>query len=195
MASLDELALKYGTDKASPGNNYTPIYERYLHNWRSLPITMLEIGVFEGASLRMWRDYFRRGRIWGLDVNPGCAVHGGGRISVITGEQADPDALDSCAPGEDFDLVIDDGGHYPDDQLASLIALWPRLKRGGYYVIEDTATAYWEKFTKDGDILEILMPLVRDVHFRHHTNAVTLQDLGAIAFYGPSGMCVLERAP
>lgn len=136
--TLDELALKHGTDKSSRGANYTPIYERYLRDWRSSLITMLEIGVFDGASLRMWRDYFPQGRIWGLDVNPGCVVHEGERITVITGEQADPDALDRCAPGEDFDLVVDDGGHYPDDQLAALMALWPRVKPGCLYVIEDT---------------------------------------------------------
>lgn len=68
--SLDSIGLRYGTDKASPSNDFLSFYERYFEPLRGRPIKLLEIGVMDGASLRTWRDYFPNGTIIGVDINP-----------------------------------------------------------------------------------------------------------------------------
>src|SRR5215203_706034 len=67
MTYLCDLAEKYGTDKGPSGHNYTPYYEEYLQHRRFRALTLLELGVWKGASLRMWRDYFPSATIVGID--------------------------------------------------------------------------------------------------------------------------------
>jgi hypothetical protein len=76
-SSLDELAVRHGTDKSSRRHGFAEIYETYVRPLRDEPIAMLEIGVWKGASLRMWADYFPNGRIHGLDHRPEAAEHAG----------------------------------------------------------------------------------------------------------------------
>jgi hypothetical protein len=187
VKTLDELALLHGADKSSAGHNYAYIYDRYLSSLRSKPIVMLEIGVQDGPSLRMWRDYFPEGHIWGLDIDPACKSNEEQRIAVVIGDQKDPAALARCAPGEDFDLVLDDGGHYAVDQRASLLELWPRIKRGGFYIVEDTHTSY--RGGGFGNAINLLRGFVREIHQPHY-----LPGLASIAFYGPAGTCVMVKA-
>ena len=68
MKTLDELALLYGTDKSSLDHNYTETYDRLFHSLRNAQITLLEIGVSSGASLKMWLDYFPLAHIVGFDI-------------------------------------------------------------------------------------------------------------------------------
>ncbi len=144
---LVELGEKHGTDKGDVnhtfrGNSYLDIYHGLFESIRMYPRTLLEIGVLDGASLRMWRDFFPNTQIWGLDINPAARVAIGDRIHVVTGSQADPAALAQVANGEELDIVIDDGSHVVDHMIASLRMLWPRLVPGGTYVIEDTGCTH-----------------------------------------------------
>lgn len=63
--TLDELSVKYGTDKGSLKHNYMPFYEKHLPK---NPKKILEIGVLKGASLAMWSEYFPEAIIHGLDL-------------------------------------------------------------------------------------------------------------------------------
>jgi hypothetical protein len=148
---LVELGEKHGTDKGDSnhtfrGVSYLDVYAEVFGRMSPQPRRLLEIGVLEGASLRMWREYFPMTDIWGLDINPAARQHEGHQIRIVTGSQADPAALRQVAHGEELDIVIDDGSHVVDHMVASLQMLWPRLAPGGYYVIEDTGCTHRDIF-------------------------------------------------
>ena len=143
MTPLCELAQKYGTDKFPW---YTPFYHLLLARRRRDVRRVLEIGIGTpeamkhvpgykpGASLRMWRDYFRNAVIVGVDKDP-SAMFSADRILTLEADQSND--LADVVPGHDFDLIVDDGSHDPHHQIATFNALFPRLAPGGIYIIED----------------------------------------------------------
>lgn len=138
---LDDLALKYGTDKSSKDHDYCPYYEQYLMGWRDVPITLLELGVWQGASLRMWREYFSNATILGVDHHDRDLNIPG--VSTFLVKQDDKEQLDLLAAiYGDFDVVIDDCSHISSLTISSFCLLWPHLRSGGIYVIEDLQTSY-----------------------------------------------------
>jgi hypothetical protein len=137
---LVRLGQQHGTDKAPHG--YLLVYEQYLDHLRREPVNMLEIGVAGGASLCMWREYFPSGRVCGIDKNPSCAQFGG----VHIGDQTDTCFLANVvAQTGPLDIVVDDGSHRAEHQSSSLRYLFPHLKPGGYYFIEDVHWGWGEE--------------------------------------------------
>ncbi len=149
MRTLTEIANHYGTDKGTESFNqhgYTEHYARYFDALRSEPLKMLEIGVWQaefagapqGASLSTWSDYFPRARIYGFDIVD-CSRLDGDRITTWCGDQSNRGDwrkfIESC--GGDFDIIIDDAIHASKFQQISLGFLFPYLKPGGLYFIED----------------------------------------------------------
>ncbi len=144
--SLQALALRHGTDKA----DNSPHYETYLRGLRDQPVTLLEIGIggdptpsSGGASLRTWRDYFPQGRIIGVDIAD-KSPHAGNRVEVFQGSQDDPAFLRAVAgQAGALDVVVDDGSHVSAHIILSFETLFPFLKPGGLYIVEDVGTSYW----------------------------------------------------
>ncbi len=125
--------------------HYFPIYEQHLKPFRGRVVTMLEIGVLHGGSLQMWRHHLgRRSTIVGFDVEPRVADLAEQGIDVLVGDQSDPVFLAGLVEryGE-FDIVLDDGSHLPQHQIASITHLWPHLAMGGVYIVEDLHSNYW----------------------------------------------------
>ena len=113
--------------------HYFPIYDRHFDRFRGKPVRVLEIGVDHGGSLQIWKRYFgESAHIVGLDIDPRCAEYQEDQIQVRIGNQSDVALLKSLGS---FDIVIDDGSHRLQDQLASFEALWPSTR--GVYLIED----------------------------------------------------------
>jgi len=147
MSILQQLGEINGTDKHDDnhrfsGKTYLDVYEEYFNTYRESVTCMLEIGVLRGQSLKTWRDYFINAQIWGIDIDPIAKADYGERINVITGSQIDESALKNVAPDQQFDIIIDDGSHLVDHIIRSYELLWPRVKSGGYYVIEDLGCTY-----------------------------------------------------
>jgi predicted O-methyltransferase YrrM len=141
--SLDDIGIECGTDKSSRNHGYLPIYDSLLSPMRAKPVTVLEIGVFGGSSLRMWQAYFPLGRIIGLDRDPAALAHAGDRAEVLLADQSDtPGLVRVVEPHGPFDLVVDDGSHIWAHQIATLRALLPLVRPGGAYVLEDLHTSY-----------------------------------------------------
>jgi hypothetical protein len=146
---LNTLAARFDSDKWGLWHWFTPHYETHFRRLRDEPVRILEIGIggydnpdAGGGSLKIWRDYFRRGHVFGLDV---FAKHGldEDRITTIQGSQNDPDFLRALAARHGpFDIVIDDGSHVNEHVLTSFHALFPHVRTGGFYVVEDLWTAY-----------------------------------------------------
>jgi trans-aconitate methyltransferase len=138
MIMLSVIAERYGTDKLTHG--YCPAYELLLGGMQ--PKSLLEIGIFKGNSLRMWRDYFADAMIYGLDIDPNTAIEET-RIKCFIGRQEDEAFINQVTQeAGPFDVIIDDGSHHARDHLSSFKFLWPHLSHGGWYVIEDLHSLY-----------------------------------------------------
>ena len=151
-------------------HHYFDIYERYFGRYRDRPIRMLEIGVFRGGSLRMWKQYFHPDSIIvGIDVDKSCQAHeiADQNVFVRIGSQADPNFLAEVT-GEfgPFDIILDDGSHKTHHQIVSFGALFrPALKDGGCYMVEDTHTNYWIKHVDSPEtFIEISKQMVDMMH-------------------------------
>jgi len=128
--------------------HYFEVYERELTRFRARPITFLEIGVFKGGSIPMWREYFADGStLVFADIDPDCAAHADPGTHVEIGNQADPAFLTALAEKYGpFDVVLDDGSHINAHQIASFQGLWPHMKPRSLYMVEDCHTSYWPGF-------------------------------------------------
>jgi len=138
--TLDDIGILNGTDKSSVRHDYLVHYERFFAQWREERFNLIEIGVYNGASLETWRDFFPNAQIVGADINPAYRRHAGTRIAIEIGSQADPDFLDSLAEQHPPLVVIDDGSHRADHQIFTFERLFPKLLPGGCYIVEDLST-------------------------------------------------------
>ena len=144
-----ELDLgKYDTDKIA--NHYLAWYDPILEPFLKKKIDLLELGIYKGGSLLLWRDYFLNSNIVGIDIKIPEDFQGTERIHVYKGSQTDLQFLSSVAnetAPEGFDIIIDDASHIG---VLTKIAFWhlfdKHLKPGGLYVIEDWGTGYWDDF-------------------------------------------------
>ena len=135
---LDSLGIFEGTDKSSLGNDYLRTYEELLRPYQNLPIDLMEIGIFGGASLRMWSGWLPLARIVGVDISPHCRDLAGDRVVIEIGSQSDAAFLGELARKYRPSVIIDDGSHIASDIQVTFLALFPVLEAGGLYVIEDT---------------------------------------------------------
>eukprot|EP00854_Cymbomonas_tetramitiformis_P002012 gene2012-2700_t len=150
ILTLDEAASGTATDKFSAGHFYQRFYESAFALLRKQPVRLLEIGVRDGSSLKVWTRYFLRyehiyGLAYGASENYEGHLSTLERVTVFYGDQSSSESLDNLVnkSGGSFDLVIDDGSHVPWHILFSFYKLFPAVKPGGLYVVEDTETSYW----------------------------------------------------
>ena len=127
--TLDQLAIKYGSDKSSLFHNYCPFYEKYLPK---NPKKILEIGVKEGASIRIWREYFPEAQVHGLDLFQEFPIPAIDGAIFHKGNQIDYRILEVLKK-ENFDLIVDDGSHGARHMLITFFSLY----NGKHYFIED----------------------------------------------------------
>ena len=124
--------------------HYFPIYHHHLAKFVGHEAHVVEIGIYSGGSLPMWRSYFGPGcQVYGVDIEPACTAHEREGVRVFIGDQADPDFWERfVAAVPRIDVVIDDGGHEAHQQITSLRCLLPRMAMGGVYICEDIVSAF-----------------------------------------------------
>ena len=133
---LETLGDRHAPSKRM--HDYLKHYWTHFRDVRESVRTVLEIGVQAGRSLRMWREFFPHATIHGLDTNATCMRHEGDRIRIHIGDQNDRARLARlCREIPEPDIIIDDGSHRADDQILTFDALFPHVRAGGCYVIED----------------------------------------------------------
>jgi hypothetical protein len=152
---LNELGLKYRCDKSDiyhtfKGETYLDVYQTYFEKFRDKPVRFLELGVREGASIKIWDEFFTNSDlILGLDIMEHCKMFSSNTISIEIGSQGDEEFLKriiaSYAP---FDIVLDDASHINELSVKSFNLLSPHVRDGGYYIIEDLRNSY-EDLTED----------------------------------------------
>ena len=143
---LHRYFLNNGHKRLYKWVHYFDIYERHFSRFRDTAPVMLEIGVFGGGSLAMWKDYFGPGtKVIGIDINPDCKQHEDEDIEIFIGSQDDPEVIDAIFEKyPQIDLVLDDGSHIMRHMIASFELLYDRVNPNGVYMVEDTHTSYWE---------------------------------------------------
>lgn len=148
---LDSIGLRTGTDKSSSHHDYLRHYEACLSAQRDPVKKLLEVGVYDGSSLRMWQEFFPDATIVGLDIDPRCLAFAEGNAKVEMVDQSDVQQLCrvTAAYGP-FDVVIDDGSHIWSHQILTFETLFPHVVPGGLFIIEDMDTSYGEYVTHYG---------------------------------------------
>lgn len=131
---IKELALKHGTDKSELYHDYAKEYDIL---FKDIKVDkLLEIGVADGASHRMWNEVYPEAMIYGIDNDPKHYYEAKNFLMWTLG-QNDPKVKELGIEVGPFDIIIDDGSHYPYDQIGSFFKLWSAVRPGGMYVIED----------------------------------------------------------
>ncbi len=143
MQSLKEIGKKYPTSKNRTG--FIPIYEHFLDSLREKEINILEIGVENGYSLKLWREYFTKAKICGIDINKkDFSID---NVEIFCGDQSDYNFLSKVVKkyGK-FDIIIDDGSHLSKHIISSFNYLFDHLNEDGLYIIEDLQTSYMPRY-------------------------------------------------
>jgi hypothetical protein len=159
---LNDLMIKYGTDKQEELHNYVKYYDKYFSNIKNQKLKILEIGIYRppidgkavvAASLKTWRDYFINSNIIGVDLDDFSDVDDD-RITTMKVNQelrytnGIHNGLYNIIEkfGDNFDIIIDDGGHTMLQQQVTLGFMFKFLKPGGLFIIEDLHTSYFAPF-------------------------------------------------
>lgn len=189
MLTLDQLALRHGTDKSSAGHGYTDTYERLLGHLRHRNLTLLELGVWEGASLFMWRDYLPAATIIGVDLHDRHIVEH--NIDVLIASQDDPIITDRGP----FDVIIDDASHQSALTISSFRLLWPHLAAGGMYVIEDLHTCWNPDYNIGADVtaMQFCAQLADELNRAEFSTEdwLNIDDLESVEFV--PNMCIIRK--
>lgn len=178
--------------------HYLPIYDRHFEKFRRSPVRMIEIGVYRGGSLQLWKNYFGPGSSFlGIDIDEKCRAFENENTRIMIGDQSDPKFLGKCleAIGGEVDIVIDDGSHIGKHICVSFDSLFPYLSEGGLYVIEDLHCNYWRRygggFGRAG-FIEKAKRHIDDLHHWYHPFPASMNGIGAMHCY--DSMIVYEKA-
>lgn len=183
--------------------HYFDIYEKHFSRFRNESPVLLEIGVFGGGSLEMWKDYFGPGaQIVGLDINPECKKHERDGIEIFIGSQDDPAVIQSILKKHPrIDLVIDDGSHLNHHMMSTFEMLYDCIHPHGIYMVEDTHTCYWDEYggglRRPGSFMEYAKTKIDEIHAVHSRNTLPVspftRSTDSISFY--DSVVVFEKRP
>jgi len=134
-------------------DSYFQAYEALLASYVGQPITFVEVGVFNGGSLHMWREFFgAQARIIGVDLNPAARKWESEGFEIFIGDQSDAtfwrDFYQAVGP---IDILLDDGGHMNHQQLVTAEHAFDHLNDGGMLIVEDVHTSYMPGFNSKPD--------------------------------------------
>jgi hypothetical protein len=186
-------------------DHFFEIYDRHFSRFRGQPVNMLEIGVFQGGSLLMWKDYFGdQANIFGIDINPACKALEEDRVHIFIGDQEDRTFLRAVADSmQRIDIVLDDGGHMMGQLRTAFEELYPRIDPHGVYMAEDLHTCYWSEFgggyRERASFIEYSKGLIDQLHAWHSkqpnrlaTNAFT-RSTHSLHYY--NSVLAIEKRP
>lgn len=185
--------------------HYFEIYDQHLSRFRGTDVHLLEIGVYHGGSLRMWKNYFGdRANLTGVDINPDCRQLEEAQIGIVIGDQSDRDFLNALMLKlPRIDVLIDDGSHTGNAQAATFEVLYPHISHHGLYICEDLHSSYWIDYgggvRKKGTFIEYSKNLIDQIHAWHSEDTKHLsvseftRSTYALHYY--DSMLVIEKRP
>lgn len=155
--------------KSLKHSTYFHSYDHFFNKYRNKAITFVEVGVANGGSLYMWRDYFGpNARIIGIDLNPNVKKFEKDGFEIFIGNQLDEDFWNyfkSKVGG--IDILLDDGGHNYDQQIVTMECLIEGINDGGVLLVEDTHTSYFDGYgPRDKTFIEYVKQKIDLVNMR-----------------------------
>ncbi|OPX83690.1 MAG: Mycinamicin VI 2''-O-methyltransferase [Pelotomaculum sp. PtaB.Bin104] len=202
---LNDLELFFGEREHRPIHkclNYFGIYDEFFSRYKGKPVVMLEIGVSQGGSLQMWKDYFGpQSLIVGVDIDPKCKNLEEPGIEIFIGDQADRKFWQEFKQTvSSVDILLDDGGHTASQQYITFQEMFPHLTSEGLYLCEDLHTSYWSGFNggylRQGTFVEHCKGLIDSMN-AWHSESDSLQpdyfthSIQGVHFY--DGIVVIEK--
>ena len=157
--------------------HYFDAYERHFNRYRNKKVVILEIGVYQGGSLQMWKDYFgAQAEIYGIDLNPTCKKYEEESIKILVGSQSDRVFLQKLKNEiPPIDILIDDGGHTMQQQIITFEELFDHVKSDGVYLCEDIQTSYVLRYggghKRKGTFIEYSKTFIDQLHAYHSTQS------------------------
>ena len=134
-AVLDENGKHIGGSDKMSNHFYGPAYDSLFPDRNAINLVM-EVGITDGSSMLAWREAFQRAHIVGLDIMP-CSCERGPRLEFHIGDQRNKEECERAAAGRMFDVIIEDAFHSTDNTLMTLFWLYPFVKPGGMYIVEE----------------------------------------------------------
>ncbi|MGB7621769.1 MAG: class I SAM-dependent methyltransferase [Terriglobia bacterium] len=205
LNDLEKYFQKNTNNRTVKWKHYLEIYDRHFSRFRGTDVHLVEIGVFDGGSLQMWKSYFGpRSRIYGVDVDPNCQQLEEEQISIFIGDQSDEKFLRVLARTlPRIDILIDDGGHKMKEQITTFDVLFPHIDKEGIYVCEDLHTSYWRKFgggfRRKGTFIEYSKSFIDSIHAWHSKEPRKLavsdltRSIHSLHYY--NSLLVIEKRP
>jgi len=144
-AFLEDFLVKDSKSDKLYHHGYHRIYPWFLAHFRDKKVDLLEIGIDETDSLHLWKGYFEDVSIHGIDINEKQFADPSVKLYKVDQSKAAELEKFVQSVGTEFDIIVDDGSHIPAHQILTLKHLWPLLKPGGVYIVEDIETSYWGK--------------------------------------------------
>ena len=187
--------------------HYFQIYEKWFSPYRGKEIVFVEIGVQNGGSIQMWKDYFGKdAQIVGVDIDERCKQFEEEKISIEIGSQEDPAfwaAFRKKYPR--VDILLDDGGHTMNQQIVTFREMFPHIKDGGLYMCEDCHTSYFNnKFwsgglKREGTFIEFTKNLIDEINAYHMDDNLNpnynTNNIGGLHFYDSVVVVEKKRKP
>lgn len=173
-------------------HHYFDIYDKHFSKFIGKNPKILEIGVQNGGSLLMWKDYFGKGStIVGMDIDENCKNHENieKNIFVEIANQFDISDIQKIKEKfNTFDIIIDDGSHINEHIKFSFKELFQSLNDNGVYLMEDLHTSYWESFNggykHNNSIVEFSKDIIDSIN-GYHWNSIDdyTNNVNSISFY------------
>lgn len=190
------------TDKAL---QYLETYDRYFSKYRNTDVVFMEIGILNGDSLKIWKEYFGKTcKIIGIDIKPECEKYKTDQINIEIGSQESKYFWKYIKEKySHIDIVLDDGGHTMKQQISTFVELLPKLAGRGIYMCEDVYTSYWSHFgggwNKKSTFIEFTKQLVDYMNIRvapqmydSYWNNEYISNIGAVHYH--PGIVVVEKS-
>lgn len=180
--------------------HYFDVYDKHFSRFRNKEVIILEIGVYHGGSLQMWKNYFGNGvKIYAVDINP-KSMFEEENIEIFLGSQSDKNFLmDLKTKIPKVDILIDDGGHRMDEQIITFESLFDHIKDDGVYLCEDIETSYYPTYgggyKKENTFIEYSKNFIDKINSHYYDNSPNslnfANSVDSISYY--SNMVVIEK--
>ena len=149
MSLLNQLFLEHRGKVTDKWQSYIDEYEILLQPYRERNVRLLEIGIQNGGSLEIWRQYFPYAeKIVGCDIELACAkLLYDQSVSVVVGDVNSDEAEQTILKNSpSFDLIIDDGSHRSGDIIRAFVRYFRHLNQDALYIVEDLHCSYWKDY-------------------------------------------------
>jgi hypothetical protein len=186
-------------------DHYFKIYDRHFARFRNKAPVVVEFGVSQGGSLKMWKEYFGPGTtLIGVDINEKCKGFEEDGVRVVIGDQSDRGFLRQFAKSlPPIDVLIEDGGHTMVQQIVTFEEMFPAVAPTGVYLCEDLHTSYWKYwgggYKRRDSFIEYSKNWIDDIHAWHSREPKKLavsdftRSVDSVHFY--DSIVVIEKQP